>query len=83
METIVPEIKKWYESFHQTRNEYNGGDFNGPQLRRLMKDDSIDHLRQLLSHNSANSDCMRYFDAMIAFVVLKKQCFTKYVSLAT
>ena len=77
----MPEIKTWYDHFHQTRNEYNRGDFNGPQLRRLMKDDSLAHLRQPLAHNAANSECLLYFDAMLAFVSLKKVTFQKYVSL--
>ena len=83
MEKEVPEIKEWHEHFHQSRNDYNGKDFNGPQLTRLMKDDSIANLRQVLSHNEANSDCMLYFEAMLAFVSLKKVTFKKYVSLTT
>ena len=80
MEALLPETKTWYEKFNQTRNDYNGGDFNGPQLRRLMKPDSIDHLKLLLSDHEGISDCMKYFNAMVSFVHLKKKTFGKYVS---
>lgn len=59
----------WFVFVYSTR------DFNGPQLKRLMMDDSISYLRELLTENSANSDCYRYFDAMMAFVALKKKTF--------
>ena len=75
IEKLVPETKNWYKAFNQTRSDYHGGDFDGPQLRRLMKQDSLNHLRQLLSDQNANSDCMSFYDAMISFVLLKKKTF--------
>ena len=81
IEALVPDTKTWYQKFNQTRNAYNGGDFNGPQLTRLMKPDSFAHLKQLLIDQHDESEhCTKYFDAMIAFIHLKQKTFGKYVS---
>ncbi len=56
------------------------GDFQYPHLRLLTRTDSIDYLQNLLQSTSAPPSAMLFFDAMVAFVRLKEQCFSKQIS---
>ena len=65
---------------HQTRNEFHGGDFAGPQLRRLTDADSMQFLQKLLQTAAAPQHAILFFDAMAALVSLTKVCFSKKIS---
>ncbi len=70
----------WFQRFHQIPDAHHGGDFAGPQLQRLAKDDSINFLRELLKATSASKDVWLYFNAMLALIKLIRQCFSTKIS---
>ena len=43
-----PPATAWYEHYHQTRSPFHGEAFQGPQLRRLTRKDSMEYLEKLL-----------------------------------
>lgn len=74
MHHLKPGISEWYLHFHQKPSDYHGGDFQGPQLRRLSQDGSINYLRNLIV--DAHPDVILFFDAMVALINLMKTCFS-------
>jgi len=42
------ELSKWFSLFNQTRSDYHGGDFNGPQLYRLTRTDGMTHVTSFM-----------------------------------
>ncbi len=79
MEHLLPAVAEWYLSFNQTRSEYHGGDFQGPQLRRLTQRDCLASLKNLLTTRAASKEVHLYFNAMCAFVTLKQSCFSTVI----
>ena len=79
MERLLPAVAEWYLSFNQTRSEYHGGDFQGPQLRRLTQRDCITSLKNLVTARAASKEVHLYFNAMCAFVTLKQSCFSTVI----
>ncbi len=53
MEGLHPCVAEWQQHFHQVRSEYHGSGFEGPQIRRLIKSDSMRFLKELLEATSA------------------------------
>ena len=76
---IHQETSAWYKHFHQEPSDFHGGDFQGPQLKRLTQEDSIKYLQQLLVDTSAPPDVMLFFVAMVALIKLMKQCFSRQI----
>lgn len=68
-----PAAESWYLHYHQLPNEYHGGQFNGPQLHRLTRDNSLEYLDGLLK--SADADATLFYDAMCHLVKLQHKCF--------
>ena len=75
MEDRHASTKLWYTHFNQTRNPFHGGDFTGPQLHRLLKDDSMAFLKELLQSTEASNDVFLFFAALTAFITLQQHCF--------
>jgi len=73
-------VVDWYRHFHQKPSYFHGGDFQGPQLHRLTKDDSMTFLKRLLDETEAVLGVILLFNAMRTFVALKKLCFSKNVA---
>ncbi len=71
---LHPPAADWYHHFHQIRSDYHGGDFQGPQLYRLTRPDSLEYLHRLLSEAAADSAIL-FFDTMTAFVDVQHRCF--------
>jgi len=80
MEKLHPPVVDWYPHFHQKPSDFHGGDFQGPQLQRLTQDDSITYLKGLLDNTKAVPAVILLFNAMRAFVDLKKRCFSKIIA---
>ena len=76
MRALHPQVVDWYRHFHQTPSDFHGGAFQGPQLQRLTRNDSMLYLKQLLNKTEASPHVILYFNAMEAFVALKKRCFS-------
>ncbi len=79
MERVHPAIVEWYQHFNQTRSDFHGGDFAGPQIRRLSRPDSMQYLKTLLKTTSAAPDTLLYYNAMAAFIELENRCFSKKI----
>ena len=45
MERLHHPVVDWYRHFRQKPFDFRGGDFQGPQLQRLTKDDSMTYLK--------------------------------------
>ena len=70
---LYPSAADWYRHYHQLPSEYHSGDFQGPQLHRLTRSDSLQYLRELLT--AAPPDALLFFDAMQAFVAVQHATF--------
>ncbi len=75
-----PSLVAWVQRFYQKPDEYHGDDFAGPQLQGLVKDESIQFLREYLTATSAPKDVCLYFNAMQALIQLISQCFSTKIN---
>lgn len=80
MERRLPAVRRWYLEYNQTKADFHGQQFQGPQLQRLTKPDSLKSLHKLLMQERADNDVWLFYNAMIAFVELKKRCFGLKIS---
>ncbi len=79
MEKYHSPLAEWYKHYNQIRSEFHGRAFEGPQLRRLTKADSIKYLQELLTETSAPKVVWLFFNAMKALVQLDTSCFSKHI----
>ncbi len=70
-----------YKSFNQTRSDFHGGNFQGPQLHRLTRPDSLAVLKELLENTNASAEVLLFHNAMILFVEVILRSFSKLVRL--
>jgi len=71
---VFADTPLWYKHFHQQPSEYHGGDFEGNQLHRLSRADSMQYLRRFIIKDGPPS-ALLFLNAYEAFVQLEHSCF--------
>ncbi len=73
-------IDEWWRSFHYVRPSYHGGAFEGNQIRRLLRPDSLQLLRDVIDDvrslaRSADDPVDLFLDALSKFAAVVNGCF--------
>jgi len=78
LESVFERADKWYKHYHITQSPYHGNKFEGNACHRLLQEDSLQFLRNMLAHEKFESDSLafRVVASMDAFRKLRHLCFT-------